>query len=86
MSTRLALEPLFTNSALRAPTYFAKLRSNSAVNCPAVDQPSRMESTKAHKPLEFRTFPETGTTDSPGINSLLCRYFSVNASVASSAV
>ncbi|CAB5047565.1 unannotated protein [freshwater metagenome] len=84
-ATRFALEPLFTKRALREPTYFASFLSNSAVNLPAVSQPSRDESTSATRSSGSSTFPDTGTTDSPGLNSDFSRFFSANALAASSA-
>ena len=84
-ATRLALDPLFTKRVFLAPTNFPSLRWKSSVNLPAVNQPSRLESTKETKSDESRTFPETGTGVSPALNSVFTKYFSAYALVASRA-
>ena len=68
-ATRFALLPLFTNLEPLAPMYFASSLSNSSVYLPAVSQPSSDESTNATKSSGSRTFPETGTFDSPGLKA-----------------
>ncbi len=65
-ATRLALEPLLTNTAPRTPTYRARARSNFSVNRPAVSQPSREASTRWTRSAALSTLPETGTGVSPG--------------------
>src|ERR1700738_1545085 len=68
-ATRLADEPELTRDALRTPTKRASLRSKSSANRPVVNHASSAESTTALTSSPLITFPETGTGDSPGLNS-----------------
>src|SRR5579863_1809774 len=66
---RLAEEPELTSDAERTPTKRARFRSNVSANRPVVNQPSRAESTTALISAASITLPDTGTGETPGINS-----------------
>ena len=80
---RFALDPLLTNRADLAPTKSANCFSKSLVCFPAVNHPSRLESTKETKSSGERTFPDTGTGVSPATNSLLPSECLANSDVRS---
>ena len=69
-ASRLAEEPELTSDAQRTPTKRASLRSNSSAKRPVVNQQSRAESTTELRSPPSITLPETGTGDSPGMNSV----------------
>jgi len=48
---------------------------------PAVSQPSRLESTNETKSSGDKTFPETGTAVSPGMNGVEANVSSANSRV-----
>ena len=69
-ATRLADEPELTVIRCLTPRYLAKRSSKAVLKRPVVSQPSSEASTMSCSSLAPMTLPETGTTDSPGINGL----------------
>src|SRR5579872_1838044 len=69
MARRLADEPELTKDAQRTPTKRASLRSNSSAKRPVVNQQSKAASTTELRSFPSITFPDTGTDDSPALNS-----------------
>src|SRR5580692_3351993 len=68
-ASRLADDPELTSDAQRTPTKRASFRSNSSAKRPVVNQQSSAESTTELRSPPSITLPDTGTGDSPGLNS-----------------
>src|ERR1700733_3024530 len=66
---RFAEEPELTSEAQPTPTNFAKFRSNSSAKRPVVNHASRTESMTEPRSSAPTIFPDTGTGDTPGLNS-----------------